>query len=168
MAIRGTVTNIETKTGNTNGKKWTMYKYTLDNGKSYTAFQKFNVNRGDTVDISMENNKGNWRVKEIVKVASGGNENTNANKSYQANANNPDRELYIQRQSSLKVATDIVANKLDIGKIIHIADLLVEYCQNGNSEKLEERISIMLMDSLEEQDVGDVNDIDDDDLVGAL
>lgn len=159
MAVKGTLTNISIKQGNTNGRNWKLYTYKLDNGKSFTAFKKFNVSEGDYVEITNEQKNGKWQVKDIKKI----NNPSSGIQNKPNNSLNPDRELYIQRQSSLKVATDIVANNLDVAKIITIADLLVEYCQNGKSEKLEEELSAIILNDIE-----NIDEDDEEDLEGAL
>lgn len=158
MAVKGTLTNISIKQGNTNGRNWKLYIYKLDNGKSFTTFKKFNVSEGDYVEITNEQKNGKWQVKDIKKI-----NNPSSGTQNKPNNLNPDRELYIQRQSSLKVATDIVANNLDVAKIITIADLLVEYCQNGKSEKLEEELSAIILNDIE-----NIDKDDEEDLEGAL
>jgi hypothetical protein len=137
MAIKGVLQSISIRQGNTNGRAWKMYQYKLDNGKTYTAFQKFPVQEGDTVEINMENNNGNWKVKNIQAVSQ-------SQPSYQKQTGSTfsaDRELGIIRQSSIKAAIDIVNNKINLVAVLEIADILVEYCQNGNSDLLNEKLA---------------------------
>ena len=148
MAIQGKVIDVRAKSGKTNGRAWNMYTYALDNGKEYTTFKDYGVKKGDTVAISMENKNNKWVVKDIKKLVTHNNNNNNNNISNNQtpsiNSINFDKEISIQRQSSLKAAIDIVNNNIDILKVIQIAELLVCFCQHGNSAELEERISIML------------------------
>lgn len=158
MAVKGTLTNISIKQGNTNGRDWKLYTYKLDNGKSFAAFKKFNVSEGDYVEIVNEQKNGKWQVKDIKKI-----NNSSSGTQNKPNNLNPDRELYIQRQSSLKVATDIVANNLDVAKIITIADLLVEYCQNGKSEQLLAKLDEMVLEDVADVAPFDLDEIDKED-----
>lgn len=147
MAIRGKVLDITTRSGDTNGRKWTMYRYKLDNGNYYTAFKKFPVNKGDDVEISMEEKNGHWNVKEIIKL----NKSSLSNKQqvYKKEVSvNQDRELSIQRQSSIKAAIDILNNKLNLAEVIKIANILVEYCQNGDSKELTAKLDEMVIAEL--------------------
>jgi hypothetical protein len=137
MAIKGVLQSISIRQGNTNRRAWKMYQYKLDNGKTYTAFRKFPVQEGDTVEINMENNNGNWKVKNIQAVSQ-------SQPSYQKQTGSTfsvDRELGIIRQSSIKAAIDIVNNKINLAAVLEIADILVEYCQNGNSDLLNEKLA---------------------------
>lgn len=147
MAIRGKVLDITTRSGDTNGRKWTMYRYKLDNGNYYTAFKKFPVNKGDDVEISMEEKNGHWNVKEIIKL----NKSSLSNKQqvYKKEVSvNQDRELSIQRQSSIKAAIDIVNNQLNLAEVIKIANILVEYCRNGDSKELTAKLDEMVIAEL--------------------
>lgn len=147
MAIRGKILDITTRSGDTNGRKWTMYRYKLDNGNYYTAFKKFPVNKGDEVEISMEEKNGHWNVKEIIKL----NKSSLSNKQqvYKKEVSvNQDRELSIQRQSSIKAAIDIVNNQLNLAEVIKIANILVEYCQNGDSKELTAKLDEMVITEL--------------------
>lgn len=147
MAIRGKILDITTRSGNTNGSKWTMYRYKLDNGKSYVSFREFPVSIGDDVEISMEEKNGHWNVKEIIKL----NKSSFSNKQqvYKKEVSvNQDRELSIQRQSSIKAAIDILNNKLNPAAVIKVANFLVEYCQNGESEELLAKLDEMILEDV--------------------
>lgn len=160
--MKGTLTSITMKQGNTNGRNWKLYTYKLDNGKSFTAFKKFNVTEGDYVDVINENVNGKWKVKDIKKIQKP------QQPQQQYSSSNSDRELYIQRQSSLKVAVDIVKDNLDLNRVIEIADLLVEFCQNGKSDKLEEALSSMLLEDIGDTEEGGNENNNEDDIEGAL
>lgn len=137
MAIKGVLQSISIKQGNTNGRVWKMYNYKLDNGKTYFAFQKFPVQEGDTVEINMENNNGNWKVKNIQAIT----QSQPAPQNQTGSNFSADRELGIIRQSSIKAAIDIVNNKINLAAVLETADILVEYCQNGNSDLLNEKLA---------------------------
>jgi len=170
MAIQGKVIEVKTKSGKTNGRAWNMYTYVLDNNKEYTTFKDFSIKKGDTVAISMENKNNKWVVKDIKKLATqqkqtpSSNNNNNTFYNNQNSTVNFDKELSIQRQSSLKAAIDIVNNNLDIAKVIQIAELLVSFCQNGNSAELEERISIILENQIDLSTKSNTNENVDDDV----
>lgn len=170
MAIQGKVIDVREKSGKTNGRAWNMYVYVLDNNKEYIAFKDFGVKKGDTVAITMENKNNKWTVKDIKKLATqqkqapSNNNNNNTSYNNQTPSVNFDKELSIQRQSSLKAAIDIVNNNFDIAKVIQIAELLVSFCQHGNSAELEERISIMLENKMELSAENTNENADDDDV----
>ena len=154
MFVKGILKSVSKKQGNTNGRDWVMYSYQLDNGKSYTSFKNFNVNPGDSIEICLENKNGNWQVSDIkaveaATVAVAAPHQQQQTKPAQNSQYNPERELGIIRQSSIKAAIEIVANNLDVNKVIMIADLLVEYCQSGNTEQLQEKLSEILVNELE-------------------
>jgi hypothetical protein len=144
MAIKGVLQSISSKQGITNGRAWTMYQYKLDNGNTYIAFKKFPVQEGDTVEINMENNNGKWKVKNIQAVT----QSQPAPQKQIGSNFSADREISIQRQSSIKAAIDIINNKLNPADVIKLAQLLVEYCQNGESEQLLAKLDEMILEDV--------------------
>ncbi len=145
MAIQGKLIEVKTKTGKTKGKSWTMYQYCLDNGKTYSSFKKYDVQKGDTVNVSFENKNGSWEVADIRQVQSP----QPAKQEQHKQTYSPEREINIVRQSSIKAAVDIVINGVDINKVIAVADLIVEYCLNGKSELLQEKLAETLITELD-------------------
>jgi len=99
------------------GKDVTVERYALtieeDSGiefEGYTFSGKISDNEvGDEVEYERgEDKKGNTKFTAIKKEWSGGSRSNSAVDQYHAKAANDDRQNSIIRQSSLKVATDII------------------------------------------------------------
>jgi len=152
-AVYGKYEGVETRTGNTNGRNWTMYSLLINGRKIGIGFNNkivADVPVGQNVKLGVSKDaKGYWKVDTIEKVDTLPVESqTEVSRPVQG-PGRPEVQLQIVRQTAIKVAADVVnatyadgARKIKavarIQQTVVLADHLVAYILTGNIDPLNE------------------------------